>query len=457
MRERARELVVAGLVASAAALGVAFDGLGGRPDVAEPPPPAPRFVARAVFCPPAAPGIEEARALAVGASGPAGLPLRLDPEPGRSSLPRSGVLVAPVDDPGTVVTAYGGLPAATARTSGRRFGAGAAPCPASASPRWHFAEGSSSLSSEGFLLVHNPFPDEAIVRVVFLTPTGLKAKANLADLAVPPGGSVEVAVNEFIFRRKLLAAIVEAERGRVVAWRLLVDRHEDGRGVVVSAGAPALATTWYFPDAPGGAGARASISVLNPSPREEAVVTVTLVTEDGVVQPRALVEVRVPPATARRIELPGGRGSRPASAVVTSTNGVGVVAERLVRYSGGEVEGVTAETGATEAALRWLLGPPVREPRGDELALMNPGGRDARVSVTLSAGRRLVSPAALDGVRVRAGLRVTIPLDRWTKGEEPVAAVVEADEPVIAERRAYSSRDGDVAATLGSPLRRVGG
>jgi hypothetical protein len=312
------------------------------------------------------------------------------------------------------------------------------------------------LSSEELLLVHNPFPDEAIVRVVFLTPTGLEAKANLADLAVPPGGFVEVAVNEFIFRRKLLAATVEAERGRVVAWRLLVDRHEGGRGVVVSAGAPALATTWYFPDA-GGPGARGSISVLNPSAREEAVVTVTIVTEDGVVQPRALVEVRVPPATARRIELPGGSGSRPASAVVTSTNGVGIVAERVVRYSGGEVEGVTAETGATEAALRWLLGPPAREPREDELALMNPGGRDARVRVTLAAGRRLVSPAALDGVRVRAGLRVTIPLDRWTKGEGPVAAIVEADEPVIAERRAYSSRDRDVAATLGSPLRPVGG
>ncbi|HEX2236249.1 MAG TPA: DUF5719 family protein, partial [Actinomycetota bacterium] len=425
------------------------------PDAGEPPAPAPRFVARSVFCPPAAAGTEEARALAVAASGPAELPLRLRPDPGRSSLPASGVEIATVDEPATLVTGYGGVPAAGARTSGRRFGAAAAPCTDSASPRWHFAEGSSSLTAEESLLVHNPFPDEAIVRVLFFTPTGVRAKANLADLAIPPGGSREVVVNDFIFRRKLLAATVEAERGRVVAWRLLVDRREDGRGIEVSAGAPAAATTWYFPDAPAGPGARGSIAVLNPSAEHEAAVTVTLVTEDRVDQPRSLVEVPVAPGSVRRIELPGGsrRGSAPASAIVTSANGVGVVAERLVRYTGDELRGVTAETGATEPALRWLLGPVAREPRYDELALVNPGPRPARVHVTLAAGRRLLSPGALDGVRVRAGLRATIPLGRWTRGEEALAALVEADEPVIVERRAFSTRDRDVAAAIGSPLR----
>lgn len=351
------------------------------------------------------------------------------------------------------VSAFGGWAAAhsVASGTGQADGATAAPCSSSASDRWYFAAGSSALGADERLVVSNPFLDEAVVRIVFFTPRGPTAKAGLADVAVPAGRSVAVAVNDYILRQPVLGAEVATRRGRVVAWREQLSR-DPFSGAVLALGARRPAANWYFPDGALGEAYDERIALLNPSGRE-ALVTVTLASSDRVVQPPELVELSLPPGTARELALrsavPPPRRGVAVGAVVRSVNGVELVAERTVAYEG---QGLAAEVGATRRDRAWHLGPAARRPGRDAVVVLNPGTRDARVRVLLlRAGAPPLAPPALSGVEVRAGLCVRLPVDRWTQGA-PMGAAVTSDTAIVAERSSYSREGSDPAASMGTPL-----
>jgi hypothetical protein len=459
MTEGVRAALAAVAVVAAAAAAVALDAV--RGPVAAPAALRPTAmggtVERAAFCPPAgaaAPGV-------LSLAAPGGRTLVVEP-PGRArAVPASGVLTTRASGQPTIATGRGAGVAgsATVALPGRARGAASEACTEEASTQWFFPEGSSSLAADMRLLVFNPFLDEAVVRITFFTARGPKAKATLADVAVPAGRAVAITVNEHIFRQSLLATSVTAERGRVVAWRQLLVGRKRVRALHAGLGARAAAPTWYLPEGGVGPGYDETITLLNPS-EDEAVVTITLSTAGRVLQPARLVELTVPPATARRVDLlpPGSGPKEPlaASVTVTSTNGTPVVAERVVAYSRGVSEGVASEVGAPAPARRWFLGAAVAAPDEDEIAVMNPGALPAEVSIRLAAGDATRSPKALRRVRVAAGLRATIALGRWTKGRAWGALLV-SDEPVVVERRAASAREQDTAVVMGVPLDHLAG
>jgi hypothetical protein len=332
-------------------------------------------------------------------------------------------------------------------------GAGAARCSDAASAHWYFADGSTALGFDERLLIYNPFPDEAVVKVTLFTPGGVKAKANLSDVGVPAGRSVVLELNKFTLQQRIVGTAVDVVRGRVVAWKSMsVKTQALSPGVQLTLGAAAPATTWYFPEGGVAAGLDERVTLLNPG-RDEAIVTMSVMTAEKTVQPPKLVEIRIPGTSVKQIDLTNAAGRSGsdlggASVIVRSANQIGVIAERTIYYSGSDLKGTAAEIGAYRTSPSWILPPAVVKPSTESIVVMNPGTEavDVRVKLIGTSGAPL-EPLALRA-KVPAGARFKFPLGQVTKGRA-MYALVEADGEIVAERVAYSG--SDVSSVVGWP------
>jgi hypothetical protein len=454
-REGALGLVLALVLAG----GVAFDLTTKTVELRRPSAPSgERFAARSVFCPPSQGAVAK---IAIGGDPGEAVPVGIESgeQPQRRELKADALITLPAPSQGGMdVVGYGApvFASATLDFSTPIPGAGAALCSPAASQTWYFADGRTTLDHDDRFVLYNPFPDEAVVRIVFHTSAGARAKAGLSDVAVPAGEFRVIAANEYILRHAVIGATISAQRGRVVAWRAQFSNPENRpRGDVYTLGATAPALTWYFPDGGAAEGVEERIAIANPG-EDEAVVSVSLMAADRAIQPPELVELPIPAGSSQAVELPEllqGRDARVGglSAVVRSTNGVPVVAERSMWYSG-ELSGATAELGATRPAQSWALGPALFEADADLVAVMNVGDQQVSFSITLvRAGGAPLEPAELQDIELGPGGRVKLPIGRWTSGR-PMLALLRASGAVVAERFAYSARLRDAAALMGSPL-----
>ena len=417
-----------------------------------------RFQTRASFCPPPFSGRLGSQTVAIASDPGPDSSIRILPgETESTEFPAGRLLMHKVEGPAIEAVAYGSLVHASALIAMQKpaSGAAAARCPRVVSDKWYFPAGSSSLGYDERILVRNPFPDEAVVSVTFYTPTGKTTKANLAEVPVPAGESEFIQINDFILRQPVLGASVTARRGRIVAWRAMFAEAEDRpEGVYFGLGATSPSLEWYFPEGAVGDGLEQVFTLLNPNKRE-AVVSVSLATGDGPQQPPKLVEIRVPPEAIKTIALPESLGAQDqdlgnVGAIVESTNGVGVVAERTVWYAAGDT-GVESTIGAREPATQWVVPPASAAAVADTVVVLNPGSDPATVDLTLlRKDGNPVQPQTLQQVRIKPGARVRVGLSELTDG--PTAVLVTSDSPVVAERIA-SAGIGDVAGAMGSVTR----
>ena len=463
MTERVREWVVGGIVAALVLGGLALELLADPEPFLPPPAEEVAFVDRADFCPPTVREEGYTQSLVV-SGGERATTVGLEPqrpEPAEVAARR----IAPValeEAGGQAVVGYGAPAYAGAvmrATETRRAGAGAAACSGAASERWYFAAGTSAIGYEERILLHNPFPDEAVVRVSLLTAVGEPLnKAGLDDVAVPAGEYAEVDINDFITPRAQFGAEVTAIRGRVVAWKAVIGAaRESPHGFELTVGAPEPALRWYFPHGVIGGDVEETIALLNPNDRE-LTVTVSLASEREAAQPAALIDLPLPPRSSHLVSLAESAPKSIAgrrlgvSVTVSSTNGLPLVAERRLSGSGQDAAGIASELGATSGADAWLLTPAAVEGEDDLVSLMNPSDRDARASLRLVfADRAALSPPPLQRVEVGAGLRTEISLDRW-RSAGLAGVLVTSDAPLVAERSAYSPAAGDMADVMGTPL-----
>jgi hypothetical protein len=458
--ERMRYVLYAGVLMGAVAVGVAVDVFGGEVDRAQSvPTEGARFAAKALFCPPSDAEAGSVR-LAIAAADSAGISIGVEPAEQDAKELGDQMLFYRSDDAAPLeVVGYGGPVTAAGLGSASKpvEGAGATLCAEAASAHWDFASGSSSLDADERLLLYNPFPDEAVVRIEFATPTGERAPAALTDVAVPAGESVSVQVNEALQTVRSVGASIDAVRGRVVAWRQQFEKTSDEGpgGIEMTLGAPSPSENWYFAQGAVGEGTDERISVMNPG-NKEAVVQIALTTQDETLTPAGLVELPVPGRSAQTFSLARAlrkvTGARVGvSALVRSMNGVRVVAERSIEYSLGDIQGVAAEVGATAPKSKWISPPAAAQAIADSLAIFNPGATRASVSVTLAGVTgRTVRPKELAEIKVRGRSRVSIGLNAFTGGL-PMVARVEATSPVVVERTAYAAA-GDVATVRGVPV-----
>lgn len=461
MKQHLREWGLAGVVGVVVLVGLLVEAMAG--EVSRPPqepPSGPRFVERALFCPPSLP---DTKAILTAASqGEEPVSVGVEPSlPERLELVPQSLLVQQLPpEQGAEMVGFGAPVAGGALLRARApvAGEGSSQCADRAADEWHFAAGASVLGTDERLLVYNPFPDEAVVRVSFLTAGAEIRKAALDDVAVPSHSVTFIRVNQYVRLQRVLAATVATERGRVVAWKVLFDKPKDGPdGVQMSLGVPQPETTWYFPEGAVTPGIDERIAIANPDPVEEAIVTVTLSTGEQVMQPEELVGMTLPPLSARviplRFSLPKNRRDLGGlSAIVQSTNDIGIVAERTIRYSRDATQGSTSEVGASRTSESWMALPATLNPSTDLLVLMNPGGNSARVDVTLlRRNGRPLTPAGLSGRRLASGGRLVIGLGRWTRNEA-VAALVTSNAPIVVERVSYSAIPDDIGSVMGTPL-----
>ena len=451
--------VLVGIIVAAAVIGVALDltrdGVT-KPvsDIAAEPG---SFKTRAAFCPPPFSQRFGTQTVAVAADPGSPASIRIQPQESENSdLPEGRLLMQRIEGPAIEAVGYDAVLHAAALIASDKpvTGSGAARCPRVVSEKWYFPAGSSSLGYDERILVRNPFPDEAVVTVTFFTPTGKTIKANLAEVAVPAGQSKFIQVNDFILRQPVLGAAVTAQRGRIVAWRVMFAESEDRpNGVYFELGATSPSEAWYFPEGQVGGGIEEVITLLNPN-RREAIVTISLATRSKPVQPPKLVEVKIAPGAVKAISLPQVLSDRDqdlggVGAIVRSTNDVEVVAERTVWYAADRT-GVASSIGAREPVLQWVVPPAAVASVEDSLVLLNPSDEKATVSLQLfRQGGDAITPE--NKITVPARGRVGFSLSQLSGGQ-PAAVLVSSDVPIVAERVA-STGNGDVSSVMGDPTR----
>ena len=90
-------------------------------------------------------------------------------------------------------------------------------CTRTAAPDWYFASGTTVDGSQHDVLLFNPFGDDAIVDVSFITDTGTQEPAGLQALVIPRRSRVTIPVQDSVLRqtaRRRARARSHRTRGR---------------------------------------------------------------------------------------------------------------------------------------------------------------------------------------------------------------------------------------------------
>ncbi len=458
MSEARRELILIGAIVGLGALGLGAEAMS---DPVAPPPATARearHVERGTFCPPP---VDEQGTRAQAAIAPvsgAGIPIDFEdaltetevtpPPPKNAQVDEGAFLLHNLDGAAMTAVGYGDKPIGGAIQSWTEpnGGSGGALCSERPSDTWYFPAGSSELAYDERILLYNPFPDEAVARVTFFTPTGARSKASLDDVPVPSGGWAEIEVNKFMNTQKVLSAAVTSVRGRLIGWKVLFQKPEGGpRGASFTLGSPEASAKWFFPQGFLGDGGEETLSILNPS-EEEVTVTVTTFSKDVGLGPANANQIQLEPETSQEVALEDlelvlaeDLDSANVSIVVTSDNGVPVVVERTLEFDEG-AEGVTSEMGLPEPGTRWLLPPLARNASDDEIVFLNAGRRTAHIDAQVMTLKGTESPKGLSGLEVGRAGRLEKSLDDLeVKG--PFYVVVTSDQPIVVERRARVGDD----------------
>ncbi len=379
---------------------------------------------------------------------PKSIPIQVGPA-GRQTVHLSDVASAVVAS--ALVELDGGEAVVELSDSGP-YGDTVAPCASTASAHWYFADGVTTKDATEGLFLFNPFPDDAVVDLVFGTEDGSVTPQGLTGLAVQGGTAAIVNVGDFVQRREQVTAAITTRAGRLVVDRLQTFDGTAGRkGIALALGAAATGTLWYLPDGLVADGIIERYHVFNPT-KKEARVEVALALEQGQAEPFVLTvpaEGRVTIAANDEARIPK---SVSHAATVRSLNGVGVVVEGAVDAAVADKRNGVARTPAAQmTARRWVLATGASDETNEEyVVIQNPGSTAAHVSITILGDATQAANAALKNLELAPGGRRSVRLNDTMKlPATPV--LVTADQPVVVER--VVNRLKGISMTIGVPLR----
>lgn len=375
---------------------------------------------------------------------PAGTVLSVRPQD-LSDAPHPGVIVEPFS--GEVVVEHG----VWAQDDNEIV-----PCATQPSAQWYFANGTTERGAELWLLLFNPFGDDAIVDISFFTDEGRQEPEGLRGFEVPRRSSVAVKVHEQVRRQHLVATVVDARVGRVVAEQSQLFLTDSGRtGITRSLGAVEPSLEWWFASGYRMRGGARSIGIANPGDLDTEVDIQVVADGDAIIEP---VTVALPSQSATSVVLGacGGEAASPCvrvpselgySVVVSAVGDLPVVAESIETWTDeDEFTGATSLIGSREPARQWVFGRSrIRNERGGTLVVLNSGSEPVEVSVSVVLPGGAVEPSDAQGVEIAPGDRWAVRTDDLTT--EDAGLVVTATGPVMAER----------LVTLGSAASRAAG
>jgi hypothetical protein len=370
------------------------------------------------------------------------------------------------------VTLDGGGGAVEQQLSGP-LGTEVSPCATAGSTSWYLPSGTTLRDADEVVSLYNPYPADAIVDLSFVTDQGPEDPDDFQAILVPGGSVVPVDLASHLRRRITIATSVSVRTGRVVAWKTeivtppapgtpifgepglgaLADPAPAVGGVSSTLGAASLGKTWYWPDGVAGGGVVEQYVVYNPGPTT-ATMRLTLTLDPGgtesfpiIVGAQSVSTV----STSQQIRVPAGIAH---NAVLTSTNGVPVVAERTVTATSPSTRnGIGELIGAPVAARRWVLAAGSPGSSSDEwIELLNPSGSSVRATIASSGAAGLTPLAGLSGLIVAPGGRVAVHLTGTGAGAAASGPLtVTATGGVVVERDLYGSARPGIALALGSP------
>lgn len=347
----------------------------------------------------------------------------------------------------------GGDAVAQVATNGA-MGDSVAPCASSASSSWYFAEGVTTRDAGEVLLALNPFPDDAVVDVVFATEEGTVSPQALTGLLVRGQALTAINVGEYVQRRESVSARLVARTGRLVVSRVQTFDGTGGRkGVGVGLGAAAPGPVWYFPEGLVADGLDERYLIYNPG-ATEAQVEVTLALERGEAEPLRLTIPR-----ESRLAVNAGDESRipknvPHAVTVRSVEGPEVVVERAVDGATPSARtGLSITLGARLPALRWATAAGAADDTSDHWVIVqNPGDRTARVTLNLLADGSLVPVGNFSAVEVPPGQRRALHVNDALK-RPAVPMLLTSTSEVVVEQDVYKVKTPGLGMSAAIPLR----
>jgi hypothetical protein len=339
-------------------------------------------------------------------------------------------------EPGVVVETDGG-PAVVSHELRHGSDVAVEACTRTAAADWYFASGTTVDGSQHDLELFNPFGDDAIVDVSFVTDTGAQEPSSLQAMVVARRSRVTIPVQDSVLRQTRVAAHVHARSGRLVVEQTQVfdnvtvdDVPRDG--IALSAGASAPASTWRVPAGSTRNGGHATLAVANFTD-QDATVDVAVVKVDGQRLPAQSVRVQSEGVASVDVTT---RVPLDTDFVVTATSRAvdgrrtPVVAELLASWApASSTTGLAGTVGTTVTARRWV----VPEPDVDAeqfVTVFNPGTEPVTAAL-LPASLIDRSSGATSEPEVAIAPGATKILRLSLLGDRPVTAVVTAQHPVV--------------------------
>jgi hypothetical protein len=334
------------------------------------------------------------------------------------------------------------------------FGDSLSSCASSASSSWYFAEGATTRDAAEVLLALNPFPDDAVVDVVFSTEEGIVTPQALTGLLVRGQAMTTINVGDFVQRRESVSVSLVARTGRLVVGRLQTfDGSVARKGISVTLGAAAPGPAWYFPEGLVAEGLGERFQVYNPG-RSEAQVELSLALETGEAEPLRLTvprESRLTVVAADESRIPK---NVPHAVTVRSVDGPEVVVERTVDGTSPSTRtGLAVTLGARLAATRWASAAGVADDTTDQwVVVQNPGDRSAVVTVSVLADGVPLLVGGQASVEVPPGQRKAIRVNDTVK-RATTPLLVTATEAVVVERDLHRTKVPGMLMAAAIPLR----
>jgi len=306
------------------------------------------------------------------------------------------------------------------------------PCARQAATDWYFSGGDTGVGAENWLALFNPFGDDAIVDVTFLTTTGVESPGSAQAVEVPRRSRVSLALHLIVPDHDALAFHVHARIGRLVAEQSIATDGTSGPvGLTTMLGVASPATSWRVPALDAQSGTAATLAIANfANAGTKATLGYTLdqnatLPANHLAVPSMdvsgnLVGQNVPPSGGWALTSRGARAG-PIVAAVTET-----------WASPAPVTGISATVGATITARRWAFATgrlDTTDPA--QVVALNPTGRRVRVTL-LTAGSDAAALHSVSTVTVKAHQRAVFPLDA-TIGPDQVL-VLQATGPIVGGR-----------------------
>lgn len=342
----------------------------------------------------------------------------------------------------------GGGVTGTAIISGPQ-GWSTAPCASAVSSQWDFAGGATATGLLD-LSLYNPTAAPTVVGATFLTANGnVLIPQEYQGILLAPGQLVVENLGAYVQNQAVVATLVRASSGSLVATELDQMVVASGSGLALMSGTPGPSTTWRFAQTTAVQGGTVTLALANPNV-EPVTVLVTVGLSGASVEPR---RVRIPARTVASFTPSATAGwplGSPYSLTVSSSAPI-VVGRTVVAPASAASPQGGISPGATTTTEHWLVvgpggpaSPAVAGATRQSLAVAVPGPSAVDVTVT-----RLDNGAVTARARVTGHGTVVFGPDR-VGGLDPL--VVTASGPVTVEADDGPTGAPGIVAQSGLPL-----